>query len=399
MASAASPRDRVARSGAAGAYFVQGMCFAALLTQVDELRAKFGFSESELSLVLLAVPVVAGVGSVVAGLLAARIGSAPVLRVGGIGVCAAITAAGVVDERIALYAVLAVVGLFLGLVDATMNMQGVAVQRRYGRPVLASFHGVWSAGGIVGALATFVTASLHLPLVATLGIVAVIGAAIALTAGPRLLRHDEEIAAAPDPAAAAARIPWGPIVLVGIAMMFMYIADSAVSNWGSVYVRGLGSSHAVAALGLGAYQTCMVLGRALTDRLVSRYGAVRTVAAGAVVGAIGLVIVAAAQHPYVGIAGFAVLGLGMCVVVPQSFTAADQLDPAGSGIAVARVNLFNYAGFVIGAGLIGVVADSTGLRTAFLVPAVLAIGIVALAGSFRPRTPAPAPEVVSPGRG
>src|SRR3712207_3159350 len=70
MCSAASPRDRGARSGAAGAYLVQGLCFAALLTQVDVLKDKFGFSAAELSLVLLAVPVVAGLGSVVAVVLA-----------------------------------------------------------------------------------------------------------------------------------------------------------------------------------------------------------------------------------------------------------------------------------------------------------------------------------------
>src|SRR3954470_2180188 len=133
MASAASPRDRIARSGTAGAYFVQGMCFAALLTQVDELRAKFGFSESELSLVLLAVPVVAGVGSVLAGLLAGRVGSAVVLRGGGPLACAAITAAGAAATRGELYVALAFVGLSLGLVAAAMNMQGVAVERRYGR--------------------------------------------------------------------------------------------------------------------------------------------------------------------------------------------------------------------------------------------------------------------------
>ena len=56
----------------------------------------------------------------------------------------------------------------------------------------------------------------------------------------------------------------------GTAMMFMYIADSATSNWGTVYLHdGLHSSHSVAALALGAYQTCMVVGRALTDRLVA----------------------------------------------------------------------------------------------------------------------------------
>src|SRR5690348_8879586 len=88
--SMASPRDRRARTGVAGAYFVQGMCFAALLTRVPDLQEKFRFTDGQLSLVLLAVPVVAGVGSVLAGILAGRLGSAVVLRAGGIGVCAAI---------------------------------------------------------------------------------------------------------------------------------------------------------------------------------------------------------------------------------------------------------------------------------------------------------------------
>jgi MFS family permease len=397
------PRDRLARTGVAGAYFVQGMCFAALLTQVPVLQEKFGFSDGELSLVLLAVPVIAGLGSVLAGILASRFGSAVVLRAGGPGVCVAITATGLVDTRLTLYLVLAGVGLFLGLVDATMNMQGVAVQRRYGRPVLASFHGVWSAGGILGALATAVTAHWHWSLAWSLGAVALLGAAISLIAGPRLLRPAEEVTELPaeQSAAATAHIPWAPIVAVGTAMMLMYIADSATSNWSAVYLHsGLHGSHSVAALGLAAYQTCMVAGRAIADRLVARFGAVRAVAVGGVVGIVGLLVVVAANTPALGIAGFAILGLGLCVVVPQSFSAAGALDPGGTGVAVARVNLFNYIGFVVGAALIGLVAESSGLRMAFLVPAVLAVGIVALARSFRPRTPsAVVVEVAQPASG
>jgi predicted MFS family arabinose efflux permease len=378
-------RDRRARVAVATAYLVQGLCFAALLTQVPVLQERFRFSDAGLSLVLLAVPVVAGVGSVLAGALAGRFGSRVVLRAGGLAVCAAITGAGAVGSRAALYAVLAAVGLSLGLVDAAMNMQGVAVQRRYGRSVLASFHGVWSVGGILGALATSATAHWGWSLVASLGTVAALGAALALAAGPVLLRPAEEVTAVPDPAP----IPWRPIVAVGTAMMLMYIADSATSNWSAVYLhRGLGSSQSVAALGLAAYQTCMVVGRALADRLVQRYGPVASVSAGGALGALGLLVVALAGNAATGIAGFALLGLGLCVVVPQSFAVAGGLDPTGSGVAVARVNLFNYVGFVVGAALVGVVAQAASLRAAFLVPAVLALGIVALARSFRPR-PAP----------
>ena len=50
---------------------------------------------------------------------------------------------------------------------------------------------------------------------------------------------------------------------------------------------------------------------------------------------------------------------------------------------VARVNLFNYAGVVVGAALIGVIADAADLRLAFGVPAVLVLLTVALAPAFR----------------
>ena len=382
-------RDRQARVAVAVAYFVQGFCFAALLTHVSVLQKKFSFSDGELSLVLLAVPVVAGVGSVVAGLLAGRLGSAVVLRVGGPLVCLAITCAGAAATRGELYAALAFVGLTLGLVDATMNMQGVAVERRYGRPVLASFHGVWSAGGIAGGLATAGSAALDWSTVASLGVVAVVGAALSLAAGPYELKKREEVTQLPS-ATAGADIPWRPIILVGTAMMLMYVADSATSNWSTVYLDNvLHASTSVAALGLVVYQACMVLGRSGADRVVRRFGAARAVATGAVIGGCGLVIVAVAPNATVGIIGFAVLGIGLCVVVPQSFSAAGRLDPGSTGVAIARVNLFNYIGFVVGAALIGAVATSTSLRLAFLVPAVLTIGIVILAPAFNVATPSP----------
>ena len=172
-------------------------------------------------------------------------------------------------------------------------------------------------------------------------------------------------------------------MLVGLAVMFMYISDSATSNWSAVYLRdALHGSRSIAPLGLSAYLTCQVLGRSAADRLVRRFGPVRVVAAGGLIGAAGMTVVAAAPGPAVGILGFAIVGAGLCVVVPQSFSAAGALDPTGSGVAVARVNLFNYVGFVVGAALIGTVAKGTSLRWAFVVPAALALVIVALAPSF-----------------
>lgn len=398
-------RTRLARVAVAMAFFAQGFCFAALLTQTNVLKDRFGFSDGQLSLVLLVVPLVAGVGSVLAGIAAAKLGSAVVLRTGGVLVAAAVAGTGASDERFQLYLALAALGIGLGSVDASMNMQGYAVEERYGRPVLSSLHGVWSVGAMAGALTTAVTSRLDFTTFESLGTAAAIGVVVALIAGPSLLRQAEFAASAGvgaaspraavsavggpgdaalgDPDPPATNLQWRPIALLGVAMMMMYIADSATSNWSAVFLDDmLTASPSIAALGLFFYQTCMVLGRAVNDRLVRRFGPTRIVRVGAVIGGIGLLVVAIAPVPAVGLAGFALQGLGLCVVVPLSFSAAGRLDPAGTGVAIARVNLFNYAGFVIGAGMIGAVAELADLRLAFAVPAVLTLAIVALAHSF-----------------
>jgi MFS family permease len=382
-------RDRRARVAAAGAYFVQGLCFAGLLTQVPTLQKKFDFTDGQLTLILLVVPVVAGVGSVLAGVLAPRIGSALVLRVAGPTVCVAMTAVGFANQRPELYAGIGLFGLGLGAVDATMNMQGVAVQHRYGRSILASFHGVWGIGGILGSLANAGAGALDVSLGPTLATIAVVGLVLALIVGPSLYQHGEaavQLVEHPDDAPAP-KIPWAPIVLVGIAVMLMYVSDSATSNWSAKYLDdALHASKSVAPLGLAAYLACQVSGRLLADRPVRRVGPVLPVAVGGLIGAVGMTLVATAPAPAMAIAGFAIVGVGLCPVVPLSFSVAGALDPTGSGVAIARVNLFNYVGFVVGAGLIGAVNQGAGLRWAFVVPAALCLIIIVLAPSFRVAT-------------
>lgn len=383
--------DRRARAVVAAFYLVQGMCFAGLLAQVPTLQHDLGISDGMLTLILLLVPVVAGVGSVLAGALAPRVGSARLLHVCGPLVALAVLGAGLAPSVGVLYPVVAAVGLLLGLVDASMNMQGVEVELRYGRSLLNSFHGAWSVGGILGSLAAVLAHSLGWSLAGGLGLVAVVGVGVDLVAASaagdvrrRLPRLD---AVVPPP---AARPPWGPLVLVGLAVTIVYVADSATSNWSTKYVQdALGAAANVAPLGLAAYLGCQLLGRLVADRQVNRFGPVGLVAVGGLVGTAGLAAVTLAPGPWVAVVGFGLTGLGLSVVVPLAFSVAGRLDPDGTGVAVARVNLFNYVGFVVGAGLVGGVAELLTLRLAFAVPALLALGVVALAPTFRTATRTP----------
>jgi predicted MFS family arabinose efflux permease len=309
-----------------------------------------------------------------------------VLRVAQPLVCVAIVLVGAAGTIPALFAATALFGLTVGAVDATMNQQAVTAESRYGRSLLTGFHAVWSVAGILGALWASLSSHLGLDLVVAFAVPAAIGVIATVAAGPLLFRADVEVSAEPGAGSDAAKaIPWRPIVLIGLAVTCMYIADSATSSWSTAYLEDpLKATATLAPFAYAAYQAAMVVGRVIGDWAVGRGGAALTVRVGGVIAVVGLLGVVLAPAPWAAIAAFAVAGFGLCIVVPQSFSAAGKLDPAGTGVAVARVNLFNYLGFVLGGAIIGPIADLAGRRVAFAVPMVLAVSIIILAPAFQP---------------
>ncbi|HEX9352941.1 MAG TPA: MFS transporter, partial [Streptosporangiaceae bacterium] len=230
--------DRRGRMATSGAFFVQGLCFAVVVTRVSVLQSKFHLSNGQLTLVLLIVPVIAGVGSVLSGPLAARLGSGTVLRVVQPLVCLSLPAIGFASTRPELYVTVGLFGLFLGAVDATMNMQGAITEKRYGYSVINAFYGFWSAAGILGGLWNAAAGKLALSLGVAFTVAGLAGLAAALAAGPRLFGKAADVAPPSEAAAkkAGIQIPWRPIIFIGVAMCCMYIGDAAVSNYSSVYM-------------------------------------------------------------------------------------------------------------------------------------------------------------------
>jgi MFS family permease len=385
-------RDRRGRVATAAAYFVQGLCFAVVVTRVSVLQDKFHLSNGALTLVLLIVPVIAGVGSVACGPLAARRGSRTVLRVAQPLVCLMLPAIGFASTLVELYAAVGAFGLCLGAVDATMNMQGAVTEKRYGYSIINAFYGIWSVAGIAGGLWNALAGKAGLSLGVAFAIAGAAGLSIALATGRNLFSKAEDVTPVTEAAAKAAgiSIPWRPVILLGVAMACMYVGDAAVSNFSSVYMSKVQhGGKALLPLAFAAYQAMMVAGRALGDHWVRRHGAAAVVRMGAVLAGLGLLAVVLAPSPFLAIAAFALVGLGFCVVPPQCFSATAKLDPTWSGLAISRVNVFNYVGFVLGAALVGgiagVVGGSAGWRAAFAAPMALTVVIMVLARGFAPK--------------
>jgi MFS family permease len=377
------PRDRQARVATWAAFFVQGLCFATLLTHVIDLQHKFGLSDGDLTLVLLLVPVIAGAGSAIAGPLASRYGSAPILRVSQVGVCVIVALSGWNGQLAGLYALSAAFGLFVGAVDAAMNMQAVAVERRYGMSVLTGFHAVWSVGSMLGAGFNSAFSALGVELGWSFSVPVLIGAVISVVMLPRLYGRDAE-KAGEQAAQVAARVPWRPIIPLCLAMAFLYVGDAAVSNYGTIYMeKALAASGWLVPFAYLVYQATMLLARVPGDLAVRRYGPAPVVRAGAVIAAVGTLGVVVAPGVVVAVVSFGLIGIGLSVIAPQSFSAAGRLG-AGAETAIARVNMFNYVGFLVGAAVVGTLNDEVNVRVAFIPAVVLVALIVFLARGFQP---------------
>ncbi|MCG6497256.1 MFS transporter [Kitasatospora sp. A2-31] len=400
-----TPRLRQGRAALAAGFLLQGTTFALLVTCIPELQDRYGLSDALLPVFLAAVPILAGVGSIASEQLVRRTGARAVLRVVQPVVCLTLAGVGLGDELWQLALALGAFGLLVGALDASMNMLGVGLQHRYGRSIMIGFHAAFSLGGILGAALAGLGAHYDAGLPVLFGAAAAVIAPLAVLAGavPRPAAGGTPTAgpaelgdAAQEAAEASARsIPWRPLLPLCLAMAFAYIADASVSNYSVKYVTdGLHSPEDVAKLSYLGYMVAMLLGRAVGDRAVHHWGAVPVVRVGAALAALGFAVAAAAPGAWTGIAGFTVLGLGICAIIPQVFAAGGRLFPADSDAAVARLNLFNYAGFLVGSPLVGAIADASSYRWALLAPMLLVLVVLPLAGRFAPApAPVPAPAV------
>ncbi len=368
---------RRARLAVTVAFVAQGVCFAALVSRIPTLQDRFGLSDGELGLMIGIVPIVAGAGSLLAGSLAARRGSRAILRVMGPTVPLGLVLIGLAETIPLLLVGMVVVGVGLGTVDAAMNIQGVRIQDDLGRSVVASYYAAFSLAGLVGAVLAAVAETNETSLLAFFAVLAVVVIPVQLLAGRSLLPGH------PTPEVVHSekgQIHWRPVILVGIALMCVYVADSGASNWSAVYLNdALGSTKGTAALAYGGYALMTMVGRIVVDRYVDRIGPVPLVRIGGFIAVGAAVVLALAPSPAVALVAFGVLGLGICPAIPLAFSAAASHDKTASGVAVARVNVFNYLGFVVGAPLIGGIAETASLRWAFaaLVPVLLVVPLLA----------------------
>ncbi|MBO3269735.1 MFS transporter [Hymenobacter defluvii] len=362
---------RVYRAAVATWFFLPGLVFASWASRIPFVQQRMGFSETALGLVLLAIPLGQLPSLPFSGWLIAKQGSRRTLLLGVVGYCLALLGLGWAPTPALLVPCLVLFGFASNLMNIAVNTQAVGVESLYeGQHIMASFHGIWSTAGFVGAaIGTFMSGQGVVPLwhfLVIVGLIAIVGA---FSQGKLLLRDthtatDQPIFVRPD----------GPLLGLGLIAFCAMICEGAMFDWSGVYFKKVVQAPgAWVGAGYTAFMSTMALGRFGADWLTGRLGARRMIQLSGLLTAAGLLVAVGFPTLITALIGFMMVGFGVSAVVPLVYSAAGKSKVMSPGMALASVSTIGFLGFLIGPPMIGLVAGATSLRVSYSLIAVMGL--------------------------
>jgi MFS family permease len=365
-------------------FFGNGVLNASWVSRIPAVQSGLTLSHETLGLVLFGLALGALVAMPLAGWATSRFGSRRVCQFMAVLSCASLPLAAIAPGAGTLALALFCLGATSGALDVAMNTQAVAVETRYGRPIMTSFHAYWSLGGLTGAaLGGMVAAGGMSPLTHFCLAALFLGGLNIVGALPRLLDADEASARKERKVAAVPwKFAWPPrtLLALGVVAFCIMMGEGAMADWSAIFLRDFGgASEALAAAGYAAFSITMAAARFSGDAVSARIGPVALVRTGSALAAGGLALALIVPAPAFALAGFAAVGAGFATIVPQVFSAAGRIPGMAPGPALATMTTIGYGGFLVGPPLIGFAAEHIGLRAALGIVVVMSVLAITLA--------------------
>ncbi len=374
------PDFRTPWRAVAAMFLLNGALFGIWASRIPAVSATHELDPGSLGLLLLCLAGGAITAFPVAGWAADRHGAATVTRKIAVIYVFALVALALAPGVLSLAALLFFFGATHGAMDVTMNAWAAEVERSGGKPIMSSFHAIFSVGAGVGAATGYVAASNGV------GVFAHFAVASACISVPTLLIAAiswQSQASDQKSGGPVFALPKGPLLVVGVIAFCASIGEGAMVDWSAVFlVLVTEADEAQAALGYTVFSVTMVCARLAGDRAVAALGparAARLSGGAAIAGSLTAVI----GGSYVAaLIGFGLMGLGYAVIMPLAFSRAANDPSVDAGAGVARVATLGYGGMLLGPPIIGFIAEATSLRIAFSLLSALACLIVLLSGSL-----------------
>lgn len=359
-------------------FFVLGLCFGSLTSRMATIKGELSLSDGVFGSVLFAMAAGVVVSLPVSGWAIAKFGSR-VVGIAAILLNAALLAlipfASNVNE---LAVLLFISGFSYSAVNVSNNTQASISEAITGKTKLPFFHGLWGLAGFVGAGIGALMMNLDASLTQHFALISAV-ALVSTLAWWRFLHHKPEM----ERVGRAFAMPDKSLLNYGLIVLFSMTCESIMYDWTAVYFQDVVSAdQRFVGLGLTVFMGAMTVGRLLLSRFVDRVGVRTTLQWSGVVVLIGMAMTILYPGLVSSVIAFSLIGLGICTVIPLVAGAAAKSSTMAPSAAIASVLTIGFLGTLAGPPLIGFLSEAFGLRYAFIVCAILAIGITYRAGKI-----------------
>ena len=268
------------------AFFLNGFIYANWGSRLPRIQELYHADNGKIALILFAMSLGAVVAMPFTGWAIIRNGSRTITLTSLILYCIFVPLIPFMPVLPVLFVLYFIMGISTGMLDVAMNAQAVMIENAYQRPIMTSFHALFSIGMALGAWCGVLFQKLQVDLSAHLLIV-VSTSLIAVFWVSQNLVHDR-----PDPTAKEDgplfRFPNKALLGVGIIAFCCMMGEGAMAEWTVNYMENVAqSTKAAAPIALSAFATAMTLGRIFGDRVRASWGDTKLIMAGGVTATVG----------------------------------------------------------------------------------------------------------------
>lgn len=286
-------------------FFLAGITFASWASRIAGIQQKLHLSDAALGGILFTMPVGLMLSLPFSGYTITKIGSRTLLLFALPLYAVALTGLGFAHSVLQLIVALFCFGFCSNAVNISVNTQAVATEKIYGKPILASFHGLWSLAGFAGAaigtlmIGEKIDPSVHFSIIMVLVVISVL-------LSFRYLEND------------AGTVQSGPIFVMpdsalmslGIIAFCSLICEGAMFDWSVIYFKKvIHVQNAWMAAGYTAFMATMATGRFIADSFSQKFGLKKTLQFSGSLTAAGLMVAVIFPYLIPAIFGFLLVGL------------------------------------------------------------------------------------------
>jgi MFS family permease len=395
-----------------GMMYAWSTCVTAFREQM-ELHGDAG--DLRFGMIVLSTGIAAAIGSLAVGRFADRFGPRAAITACVILYPLALISLGYVHTPLFAVLLVSVLGLFRGALDTVLNAHGIQVERYYGRSIMSSFHACYSIGGfligLVGSwLSSLYSTSATLQFTVLGGTMMLLG----LIAAASMLRKSELLPASTPESGESASDSGDTslgtprrsslaltllMIAFGVLLLGSMAGENVVGDWGQEYLHRVdGATIALAGLAIAIFTGMEAAGRVFGDRLAQHFGRPRVLFVSGLLSFIGLAAAYIANQPWVSLAGFAALGLGLSSIAPLMLSTAGRADPAHAGRNIGIVNSIGYSANLVSPATITFVVTHFGLQRLLLFPLLLLMPLAFLGPVLMRRAESYTSIKVGPGK-